>query len=185
MTNTLGNYQKDPNGRSDSKKIRINIPLKFTKKWEAISFVESLILACYAGSGMELYLLNHFLLMDLDDINYIMGSYFQGLNRREFSILMMRFSNEMTLREVGMIIDVGMERIRQVEGRALRKLRHPSRSITLKKFLFPNELHEIEKYNSLDEIEGREWLLEKLKEYNTAKEIQINKEIKEDLDKRR
>ena len=173
MANTLGNYQKDPNGRSDAKKIRINAPLKFIKKWEAISFVESLILACYAGSGMELYLLNHFLLMDLDDINYIMGSYFQGLNRREFSILMMRFSNEMTLREVGMIIDVGMERIRQVEGRALRKLRHPSRSITLKKFLFPDELYEIKKYDSLDKVEKSKWVMEKLKEYKTAKEIQI------------
>ena len=116
--------------------------------------------------------------MDLDDINYIMGSYFQGLNRREFSVLMMRFSNEMSLREVGMIIDVGTERIRQIEATALRKLRHPSRSITLKKFLFPDELYEIKKYNSLDKVEGREWLEEKLKEYLTTKEIQIRKEIK-------
>ena len=177
MTNTLGNYQKNLNGRSDSKKIRINAPLKFTKKWEAIDFVEGLLIACYGGSGMEMYLLKHFLLMDLEDINYIMGSFFQGLNRREFSVLIMRFHNQMTLREVAMILDVGTERIRQIEGTALRKLRHPRRSITVKKFLLPDELHEIKKYNSLDEIEGREWLLEKLKEYKTAKEIQMKKEI--------
>jgi hypothetical protein len=176
MANTLGNYEKNPKARSDANKVRINAPLKFTKKWEAIDFVEGLLSACYGGSGMELYLLNHFLLMDLDDINYILGSYFQGLDRTEFSVLMMRFSNQMTLREVGMIIDVGMERIRQIEAKALRKLRHPLRSITLKKFLFPQELHEIKKYKALDEIEGREWLLEKLKEYETAKEIQMKEE---------
>jgi RNA polymerase primary sigma factor len=180
MTNTLGNYQKDPNGRSDSKKIRINVPLKFTKKWEAIPFVEGLIIACYGygGSGMEMYLLNHFLLMDLDDINYIIGAYFQGLNRREFSILIMRFSNEMTLREVAMILDIGSERVRQIEATALRKLRHPVRSTHVKKLLLPEELYALEKYDSLDEIEKVEWITEKLKEYETAKEIQMRKEIK-------
>ena len=176
MTNTLGNYQKNPVARSDSSKIRINVPLRFTKKWEAISFVENLILACYPGWGIEFYLLDHFLLMDLDDINYILGSYFQGLDRREFSILMMRFHNEMTLREAAMIIDVMPERIRQIEMKALRKLRHPSYLINVKKLLLPEELYQIEKYKALDETKSIEWLKEKLKEYLTVKEIQIRKE---------
>jgi RNA polymerase primary sigma factor len=178
MTNTLGNYQKDPNGRSDSKKIRINVPLKFTKKWEAIDFVEGLLSACYGFTGIEMYLLNHFLLMDLDDINYILGTYFQGLNRREFSVLIMRFSNEMVLREAAIILDIGSERVRQIEGTALRKLRHPVRSTHVKKLLLPEELYALEKYDSLDDIEKVEWITEKLKEYETAKEIQMRKEIK-------
>jgi RNA polymerase sigma factor (sigma-70 family) len=54
------------------------------------------------------------------------------LSKREAGILRMRFgigsNDEMTLEEVGTIIGVSRDRIRQIEARALRKLRHPSRS---------------------------------------------------------
>jgi RNA polymerase primary sigma factor len=54
-------------------------------------------------------------------------------------VLRMRFGIEMntdhTLEEVGKQFDVTRERIRQIEAKALRKLRHPSRSEKLKSFL--------------------------------------------------
>ena len=54
----------------------------------------------------------------------------------------MRFGIEMstdhTLEEVGKQFDVTRERIRQIEAKALRKLRHPSRSERLRSFLDPN-----------------------------------------------
>ncbi|SHH94956.1 RNA polymerase sigma factor RpoD [Ferrimonas marina] len=62
-----------------------------------------------------------------------------GLTAREAKVLRMRFGIEMntdhTLEEVGKQFDVTRERIRQIEAKALRKLRHPSRSEILKSFL--------------------------------------------------
>lgn len=62
-----------------------------------------------------------------------------GLTPREAKVLRMRFGIDMntdhTLEEVGKQFDVTRERIRQIEAKALRKLRHPSRSETLKSFL--------------------------------------------------
>ncbi len=61
------------------------------------------------------------------------------LTPKEAKVLRMRFGVEMganhTLEEVGKQFDVTRERIRQIEAKALRKLRHPSRSDKLKKFL--------------------------------------------------
>jgi RNA polymerase primary sigma factor len=61
------------------------------------------------------------------------------LTPREAKVLRMRFGIEMntdhTLEEVGKQFDVTRERIRQIEARALRKLRHPSRSERLRSFL--------------------------------------------------
>ncbi|MBS1196871.1 MAG: polymerase, sigma 70 subunit, RpoD [Proteobacteria bacterium] len=61
------------------------------------------------------------------------------LTAREAKVLRMRFGIEMntdhTLEEVGKQFDVTRERIRQIEAKALRKLRHPSRSDKLKSFL--------------------------------------------------
>ena len=61
------------------------------------------------------------------------------LTPREAKVLRMRFGIEMntdhTLEEVGKQFDVTRERIRQIEAKALRKLRHPSRSDKLKSFL--------------------------------------------------
>ncbi|MBI2379577.1 MAG: RNA polymerase sigma factor RpoD [Gammaproteobacteria bacterium] len=62
-----------------------------------------------------------------------------GLTAREAKVLRMRFGIEMntdhTLEEVGKQFDVTRERIRQIEAKALRKLRHPSRSERLRSFL--------------------------------------------------
>jgi RNA polymerase primary sigma factor len=61
------------------------------------------------------------------------------LTSREAKVLRMRFGIEMstdhTLEEVGKQFDVTRERIRQIEAKALRKLRHPSRSERLKSFM--------------------------------------------------
>lgn len=62
-----------------------------------------------------------------------------GLTPREAKVLRMRFGIDMntdhTLEEVGKQFDVTRERIRQIEAKALRKLRHPSRSEVLRSFL--------------------------------------------------
>ncbi|MGH8119827.1 MAG: RNA polymerase sigma factor RpoD, partial [Gammaproteobacteria bacterium] len=63
----------------------------------------------------------------------------ESLTAREAKVLRMRFGIDMntdhTLEEVGKQFDVTRERIRQIEAKALRKLRHPSRSEQLKTFL--------------------------------------------------
>ncbi|MCK9529211.1 MAG: RNA polymerase sigma factor RpoD [Gammaproteobacteria bacterium] len=63
----------------------------------------------------------------------------EGLTARESKVLRMRFGIDMntdhTLEEVGKQFDVTRERIRQIEAKALRKLRHPSRSEILRSFL--------------------------------------------------
>ena len=62
-----------------------------------------------------------------------------GLTAREAKVLRMRFGIDMntdhTLEEVGKQFDVTRERIRQIEAKALRKLRHPTRSERLRSFL--------------------------------------------------
>ncbi len=66
-----------------------------------------------------------------------------SLTPREAKVLRMRFGIEMssdhTLEEVGKQFDVTRERIRQIEAKALRKLRHPSRSDKLRSFLDHNK----------------------------------------------
>ncbi len=61
------------------------------------------------------------------------------LTRREEKVIKMRFGledgSEHTLEEVGQCFAVTRERIRQIEATALRKLRHPARSLKLKSFL--------------------------------------------------
>ena len=63
----------------------------------------------------------------------------EGLTAREAKVLRMRFGIDMntdhTLEEVGKQFDVTRERIRQIEAKALRKLRHPSRSEQLRSFI--------------------------------------------------
>jgi RNA polymerase primary sigma factor len=62
-----------------------------------------------------------------------------SLTPREERILRMRFglgtNNDHTLEEVGQKFSVTRERIRQIEAKALRKLKHPSRSRVLRSFL--------------------------------------------------
>ncbi len=63
----------------------------------------------------------------------------ESLTPREAKVLRMRFGIDMntdhTLEEVGKQFDVTRERIRQIEAKALRKLRHPSRSEQMQSFL--------------------------------------------------
>ena len=70
-----------------------------------------------------------------DQIEEVLGS----LNEREQKVLQLRFGLEdgraRTLEEVGKEFDVTRERIRQIEAKALRKLRHPSRSKKLRDYL--------------------------------------------------
>ena len=70
-----------------------------------------------------------------DEINLILST----LTDREEKVIRLRFGLEdgrsRTLEEVGKEFNVTRERIRQIEAKALRKLRHPSRSKRLKDFL--------------------------------------------------
>ncbi len=72
----------------------------------------------------------------------VTGEILDSLTPREAKVLRMRFGIEMntdhTLEEVGKQFDVTRERIRQIEAKALRKLRHPSRSDKLRSFLDTN-----------------------------------------------
>ncbi len=72
-------------------------------------------------------------------LRYITKDVLDTLTPREAKVLRMRFGIEMntdhTLEEVGKQFDVTRERIRQIEAKALRKLRHPSRSDKLRSFL--------------------------------------------------
>ena len=72
-------------------------------------------------------------------LRFITKDVLDTLTPREAKVLRMRFGFEMntdhTLEEVGKQFDVTRERIRQIEAKALRKLRHPSRSDKLRSFL--------------------------------------------------
>jgi RNA polymerase primary sigma factor len=72
-------------------------------------------------------------------LHYATDDVLSTLTAREAKVLRMRFgigmNTDHTLEEVGKQFDVTRERIRQIEAKALRKLRHPSRSSHLKNFL--------------------------------------------------
>ena len=74
-----------------------------------------------------------------DSMREVVKEVLDSLTPREAKVLRMRFGVEMstdhTLEEVGKQFDVTRERIRQIEAKALRKLRHPSRADKLKSFL--------------------------------------------------
>ncbi|WP_075433656.1 RNA polymerase sigma factor RpoD [Buchnera aphidicola] len=74
-----------------------------------------------------------------ESLKAITNNVLASLTEREAKVLRMRFGIDMntdhTLEEVGKQFDVTRERIRQIEAKALRKLRHPSRSEILKGFL--------------------------------------------------
>ena len=69
----------------------------------------------------------------------VVSEILDSLTPRESKVLRMRFgiglSNDYTLEEVGKQFDVTRERIRQIEAKALRKLKHPSRSDKLRSFI--------------------------------------------------
>ncbi|MDO8414478.1 MAG: RNA polymerase sigma factor RpoD [Gallionellaceae bacterium] len=78
-----------------------------------------------------------------DSLRNVTKDILDSLTAREAKVLRMLFGIEMntdhTLEEVGKQFDVTRERIRQIEAKALRKLRHPSRSEKLKSFLDGDE----------------------------------------------
>jgi RNA polymerase primary sigma factor len=73
------------------------------------------------------------------DLRNVTTKALEGLTAREERILRMRFgigmNTDHTLEEVGVTFSVTRERIRQIEAKAIRKLRHPSRSHSLRSFL--------------------------------------------------
>ncbi len=75
----------------------------------------------------------------IEGLREAMQNVLSSLTAREAKVLRMRFGIDMntdhTLEEVGKQFDVTRERIRQIEAKALRKLRHPSRSDALRSFL--------------------------------------------------
>lgn len=69
----------------------------------------------------------------------VVGEVLEGLTPREAKVLYLRFgiglTRDYTLDEVGVYFDVTKERIRQIEAKALRKIKHPSRSDVLRQLL--------------------------------------------------
>jgi RNA polymerase primary sigma factor len=74
-----------------------------------------------------------------DNLRKIIDQILSELNDRESKVLKMRFglglSNDLTLEDVGAQLDVTRERIRQIEAKSLRKLKHPSKMQLLKDFI--------------------------------------------------
>ena len=69
------------------------------------------------------------------DISRLVANAFETISPREVKVLQLRYWHDLTLEEIGKIFELTRERIRQIEGRALRKLRHPSRSESLRPFV--------------------------------------------------
>ena len=74
-----------------------------------------------------------------ESLHFATDDVLSSLTAREAKVLRMRFgigmNTDHTLEEVGLQFSVTRERIRQIEAKALRKLKHPSRSKQLKSFL--------------------------------------------------
>jgi len=78
-------------------------------------------------------------IIDKEKVKNMIEDALESLTPREKKVLIMRFGlnggNDHTLEEVANVFDVTRERIRHIEAKALRKLRHPSRSEGLKEYL--------------------------------------------------
>jgi len=71
----------------------------------------------------------------LIDLERLVPAILEGLGPKERKVLWYRFWGDYTLEETGRALDVTKERIRQIEAKALRKLKHPSRSELLYPFM--------------------------------------------------
>lgn len=82
-----------------------------------------------------------------DNLKQVVHEVLSSLSPREAKVLMLRYgidtNTEHTLEELGRQFVVTRERIRQIEAKALRKLRHPSRANKLRGFLNEGDLHKI------------------------------------------
>jgi RNA polymerase sigma factor (sigma-70 family) len=76
-------------------------------------------------------------IQDFDAQNFkdVLKNQMDYLHPRERKVLQLRYFNELTLEEIGTAMDIGKERVRQIEEKALRKLRHPRHSLSLGQFL--------------------------------------------------
>ena len=87
----------------------------------------------------ECVIVNNFLeKIRQDEINEKISIVLSSLTPREERVLRMRFginTKEHTLDEIGQVLNVSGDRIRCIEAKALRKLKHPSRTKTLKELL--------------------------------------------------
>ena len=72
---------------------------------------------------------------DKKDLEKVMAAALSTLDRKEQKILNLRFKEGLFLEEIAEKYDITRERVRQIEAKALRKLRHPSTSSLLKPFL--------------------------------------------------
>jgi RNA polymerase primary sigma factor len=69
------------------------------------------------------------------ELKKIIFSLLNTLPMREHKVIEYRFFNILTLNEIAIIFNVTKERIRQIEAKALRRLRHPTRSRKLYKYI--------------------------------------------------
>jgi len=81
--------------------------------------------------------------MNQQDLKKVLAKALKSLKPEEAKILMMRFSDNMTLDAIGKELGVSANRVRQIHDKALRKLKHPSRSSDLRSFL-NNDVNEAE-----------------------------------------
>jgi len=76
--------------------------------------------------------------IDLDRLRAALKSTMSSLNPNERSVLTQRFFKDMTLDQVAYFMRLTRERVRQIEAKALRKMRHPVRADHLAPFVDPN-----------------------------------------------
>lgn len=104
-----------------------------------------------------------------------------SLTYREQCVIYYRFFNSYTLEQVGKIFGVCSDRIRQIEAKALRKLRHPSRCKSLKDYIYPKlERDSIKNlYMPIITIEDFFKLINKAERYGKTKKKSSKKILKE------
>jgi predicted DNA-binding protein (UPF0251 family) len=71
---------------------------------------------------------------DLADVKRIIAEFIDALTKREMLMIRMRFWDELTLEESAVKMGVTRERVRQIEMKALRKLRHPALRAKLREY---------------------------------------------------
>ena len=76
----------------------------------------------------------------LNQMRRIIGDLLGHLSLRDEQVLRMRYVKDLTLEEVGWCIGVTKERVRQIEAKALRRLKHPNRLAILRQFVCPDDI---------------------------------------------